>query len=327
MTSMNPSTTRGQPTNTPAKADESGHPGLVRVSVGSEIDPLEIVIMALALNPWRVDGSLLQSLDTASVHQFVRNRVRSYDVVRVREQQQAFIEVLRNNDVEVLITDHLADVMCQHYARDIGFAIDETFFVARPRRSIRQREVASLRTLLPRMSNVGWLDGGTIEGGDVILAENRVLVGLGEETDEIGVSALRHALAVRGNAREVVPIRFRHRGTIHLDTKFNIVGRNLALIHTRSFAAESLRWLQEHFDLIEVTDDEATNVEVNTFVVSPGVVVVQQRSNRIADELMRRGIRTIPVDFSEVTKIPGSFRCMTLPVLRSPAPESAHDAP
>lgn len=68
-----------------------------------------------------------------------------------------------------------------------------------------------------------------------------------------------------------------HRGTRHRpDTR-------------ASFPPAQLRWLEQHFDLIAVTDEEALGVEVNTFTISPTEVVVAARSDRIAGELQARG--------------------------------------
>ncbi|MGQ4619712.1 arginine deiminase family protein [Nocardia sp. R7R-8] len=66
-----------------------------------------------------------------------------------------------------------------------------------------------------------------------------------------------------------------------------------------------------------MTGAEAAAVEVNTLALAPGVVVVAERSERIAAELDGRGIEVIPVDYSEVTRIPGAFRCSTLPLARA----------
>lgn len=167
------------------------------------------------------------------------------------------------------------------------------------------------------MSRVAFLDAGTIEGGDVMLHEGSVLVGLGEETSRIGVDALRYRLGQVGSQREVVPISFARSGVVHLDDLFNIVAPGIALIHPPAFPPAQLRWLEQQFDLIAVTDEEALGVEVNTFTISPTEVVVAAESDRIADELQARGVEPIRVDYSEVTKIPGSFRCTTMPLARA----------
>jgi len=58
------------------------------------------------------------------------------------------------------------------------------------------------------------------------------------------------------------------------------------------------------------------NIEINTFSISPKKVVMQKRSTRLASLLGKKGIEVIFVDYSEVLKLPGSFRCTTLPVER-----------
>lgn len=57
-------------------------------------------------------------------------------------------------------------------------------------------------------------------------------------------------------------------------------------------------------------------VEVNTFTISPTVVVIAAKSKRIARELEARGIDPVRIDYSEVARIPGSFRCSTMPLVR-----------
>lgn len=114
-----------------------------------------------------------------------------------------------------------------------------------------------------------------------------------------------------------MPISFTHRGVIHLDTKFNIVGSNVALFSPKSFLPDTIRWLEWHFDLIEATDEETHGIEINTFAIGGGKVIMGDKSERLASVLQQRGMTPILVDYSEVTRWPGSFRCTTLPVERT----------
>lgn len=52
-----------------------------------------------------------------------------------------------------------------------------------------------------------------------------------------------------------------------------------------------------------MAQEGALGVEVNTFTISPTVVVIAAKSSRIARELEARGIDPIRVDYSEVTRI------------------------
>jgi N-dimethylarginine dimethylaminohydrolase len=288
----------------------------IRVSIPSETATLKKVVMCFA-NPVTIASLRFGGIDTAFLYQIRHNKFAFYNYKRVRQQQEAFMEVMRANGVEVLLARQVPDCATQHYTRDVGFAIDDAYFCANPRRYYRQRELEGLRELLPRFSKVVRLESGTIEGGDVIVDDRHVIVGLGEETNKEGIACLRRALEELQIEREIVVIEFAHRGVIHLDTKFNILAKGLGLIHPKSFKPESLKWLENHFELIEATDEETANIEINTFALSPQKVVIRERSHRLASLLEPRGIEPILIDYSEVTKLPGSFRCTTLPIERA----------
>ena len=288
----------------------------IHVNVRSEIDTHKTVVMCWA-NPFSINLDLIMSIFDASVREQLRhNSWKHYRYKRVREQQRRLSEVFRDHGVSVLFLDNLPGVGSQHYTRDIAFCIDDVFFVARMGTRYRVPEQRALRGLLPRLSKVVQLELGRIEGGDVMLHDDKVLVGLGEATDKEGVEALRHKLAEMGNPREVVTIPFAHRGVIHLDTKFNIVGRNIALFVRKSFRPDTVRWFERHFDLIEATDEETRCIEINTFALGGKRVIVQEKSERLAGRMQQKGLTPIPVDYSEVTHLPGAFRCTTLPIER-----------
>lgn len=145
-----------------------------------------------------------------------------------------------------------------------------------------------------------------------------VLVGLSEETSAAGLDDLQRTLARHGVNREVVPVRFAGPGIVHLDDHFNVVAPGVALIHRTVFPPDQVHWFEAHFDdLIDVTDEEAVAVQINVLAAAPGIVIVAEGSNRIATQLTARGIVVMPIDYGEVTRIPGSLRCTTLPLLRT----------
>lgn len=240
-----------------------------------------------------------------------------YAPAKVRAQQDALISVLQEHGTQVLLLPEAPGCTAQHYPRDIGFVIDDVLFAARLNSRHRLPETDALTALPDAIPSPTPLTAGTIEGGDVMLHDGCVLVGLSEETSSDGIDALRAALAVHQIDREVVPVRFATEGIVHLDDHFNIVAPGTALIHRGVFPADQIRWFASRFDLIDVTDDEALAVQVNVLAIAPGVVIVADGSRRIAGELTSRGIEVITVDYSEVTRIPGSLRCTTLPLMRT----------
>lgn len=161
------------------------------------------------------------------------------------------------------------------------------------------------------------LDDGYNEGGDVIVTDDVVIVGLSEATSLKGVDSLRQAFARAGIDREIVPIEFSHRGTVHLDARLALVGPGLGCTYSPSLTPRSRERAAEHLDLIEASGSGALALMVNTLALAPDRVVINERATRLEHELRSRGITPVPLKLSEVTRFPGGFRCATLPLVRS----------
>lgn len=289
----------------------------IKINVPSEIAELKTVLMCLA-NPVNLASIFKHSgIDLPLIYQLWHNKFNPFfNYKKVRSQQQEFIDILSSHGVQVLLADQVSGCGTQHYTRDIGFSIDDVFFVANPRRYYRKRELDGIKSLLSRFSKVSHIDNGVIEGGDVIVDDEYLIIGLGEETSKRGIKCLKNKMREKNIDREIITLEFSNRGVIHLDTKFNIPAKGVGFIHPKSFDSKSLKWLESKFDLIEVTDREMKNIEINTFSISPKKVVMQKQSARLAKLLKEKGVEVIFIDYSEVLKLPGSFRCTTLPLER-----------
>lgn len=270
----------------------------------------------------RYASDVLPDLDGPGVHpvltrQKTTSSWKPYNPATVRTQQGALIDLLRGRGTKVTLLDAAPGCPVQHYPRDIAFVIDYVLVTARLNSAHRRPEADALAPLLTGVPHLAHLDKGTIEGGDVALHTGTVLVGLGEETSPEGVRALQRALAHHGVDREVRPVRFAVDGIVHLDDHFTIVAPDTTLIHRDVFPPAELRWFERHFDLIDVTGAEARAVQANVLAIAPDTVIVAAGSDRIAQQLATRGLEVLSVDYREVTRIPGSLRCTTLPLTRA----------
>lgn len=262
-------------------------------------------------------GTAIDSLSAEGKAAILANNAMSpFEINRAAEQHRGFRLAMEAEGIQIEEVDILGEMYSQFGTRDVGFVVDDVFFPARFFAPVRMRETVGLRRLLRRMSKVGWLDTGLIEGGDVMMHNGNVLVGMSEVSNEQGVEALSYAFETFGINRKVVPVYFTHRGVVHLDCKLMIVDEGVGVIDRESFSKEALAMLEGSLDLITVTQEEARAVRVNMLPIGDKRVILAKGSDRIANELARRGIRSIEVDYDEVSKVGGSLRCTSLPLLR-----------
>src|SRR2546421_7297011 len=148
----------------------------------------------------RYAGDFTRALDGPDVHPVLaRQQATStwtrYLPAKARAQQDALISLLRERGTEVVILPEAPGCSTQHYPRDIGFVIDDVLFAARLNSAHRLPEADALTDPTTPIPEPALLAGGTIEGGDVMLHDGCVLVGLSEETSPEGADALQTALA------------------------------------------------------------------------------------------------------------------------------------
>lgn len=243
-------------------------------------------------------------------------RFFSIDPLRRAAQVESLAALLRARGVEVRQTPAADGCIGQLFTRDIAFAVGSTLFLANPERSDRRREVESLAAIAAKCDDVVRLHAGVIEGGDVAVLPDAVLIGIGEKTEPAALNELAAALAERGVRKQIVPIELAMQGVIHLDCVFNAVAPDLALIFPAAIAPASLAALHERFELIEMSLAETCDVRINTLSLGPRTVVLHSGSDRLAAILGRRGFEVIALDYDEVGKAFGAFRCTTLPLRR-----------
>jgi N-dimethylarginine dimethylaminohydrolase len=237
--------------------------------------------------------------------------------------------------VTVLRPDNVVDCN-QIFARDLGFVVGDIFVRANiiPH---REKELAGLTSLLaqiPSSQQLIFSNEVHVEGGDLIVHNEYIYVGISTRpdyaklltarTNKAAAAALQQAFpskkvkAFELNKSNTIP----HENALHLDCCFQPVGRNLALTCPEGFAdMVAYNWLVTHFgdtNIFEVSAVEMSQMMCNVVSISPTVVVSNTSFIRLNTWLRQRGITVEEVDFDEIGKQGGLFRCVTLPLFRTP---------
>lgn len=143
------------------------------------------------------------------------------DVGLAIAQHELYEQALRAAGVEVTrlaAHDELPDCV---FIEDTAVVVDELAVVSRPGSASRRNEVDSVREALASHRTVSSIEApATLDGGDVLVLEREVLVGLTHRTNLSGMQQLRALLSPFGYAVRAVPVR----GCLHLKSAVTRAG-------------------------------------------------------------------------------------------------------
>lgn len=235
-----------------------------------------------------------------------------WDRTKLVEQQERFYEVMEKYGVRLHFVQHSVAHPWQMYTRDTGFVIHDKLYFSRKRElPKRSGEIELLRRSVHALNDQNMVEiiAGQIEGGDVLVDDDIVFVGIGSRTTLEAVTELAQHV-------EVTPL---HLGpnVMHLDTRMTILPGRRLLIYPDAFRPDDLEMLQRRFTMIEVVEAEALAMGTNVFVIDPETLVVHSGFARIAQAIEAEGLNVELIDYSEPNALLGSFRCATMPLARS----------
>jgi len=142
---------------------------------------------------------------------------------------------------------------------------------------------------------------GTVEGGDVLQADNHFFIGLSERTNKEGAGQLGRILESFGNTWATVEVG----AGLHFKSSVNYVGKNTLLVTADFTDCEQL----SGYDKIVVAKAEAyaaNTLLVNGHLLTPaGFPVTRQKLEAL-------GFEIIELETSEVRKMDGGLTCMSI---------------
>lgn len=233
------------------------------------------------------------------------------DKKRAMNQHAQFEKQLKEHGVEVITLPTSKKYPEQVFTRDIGFTIGNEVFIAELAADIRKGEEVTLKEWLTAEAIPYQSSTDRIEGGDIIVDRDTVYIGISSRTS---IEAVR-ALAEKIPHHKVKQIPFDGR-YLHLDCVFNILSPDKALIFPAAFDQQTLDELAISYELIEVAADEQFSLGTNVLSIGNYKVFSLPQNAQVNADLRANGFEVIEVEFSEIIKSGGSFRCCSMPVER-----------
>ena len=248
-------------------------------------------------------------------------------------QLKELIEILESNGVKVL-RPSLIYSLNQVFARDIAFVIEDQYIIPNviADRAQERDAMAEIEKIIPSWNIIMMPSGCYAEGGDVIVDNDYVLVGVSDDhTFENYKTARTNYRGMDYLADEFPAKEFKGfelhkddhdplKGSLHLDCAFQPIGGGGALIAPHLFKNESdVQWLIERYGEMNVyscTPEEAYSLGTNVFSFSPKDIIVSEKSEAMQYWLKERGLNVHSVVYDEIVKMGGLLRCTTMPLKR-----------
>ncbi|EDL66139.1 dimethylarginine dimethylaminohydrolase family protein [Bacillus sp. SG-1] len=237
---------------------------------------------------------------------------KNIDIQTALKQHDDFVKAMKDNGTEVIQLTPDQKLPEQVFTRDIGFTIGDTVYVSEMGSDIRAGEEEVLINWLESNGHkYKKIDFSSIEGGDVIVDKNKVFVGVSHRTNSGAIDQLNEL----ADGYSVIPVPFQKK-YLHLDCVFNILSPQEALVFSPAFKQKELQMLGSYYNLIEVDDKEQFTMGTNVLSIGDKKVLSLPQNKAVNKKLREHGYKVIEVDFSEIIKSGGSFRCCSMPVLR-----------
>ncbi|EDW22827.1 dimethylarginine dimethylaminohydrolase family protein [Bacillus pumilus] len=270
----------------------------------SEYDDLQEVLLC---SPIYME--IKQIINETQKH-FARENISQMKAIT---QHKQLIQTLKDHQVRPIMLPANDRFPEQVFTRDIGFTIGHTLFVSSMAAPVRQGEEQLLKEWAQGNGlKTVTLTNGTIEGGDVLVDQRRVFVGTSKRTNPAAIHELKKELP----DHDIIPIHLPAH-ILHLDCVMNILSHDEILIYPEAFKKEDLHLLNMHYHLIEISEQEQFTLGPNVLSIGQKKVISLPINQETNAALTAHGYTVIEVDFSEIIKSGGSFRCCTLPIRRS----------
>lgn len=234
----------------------------------------------------------------------------NYDLLY--SQYNNFVNTLSENDVKINFIDINKEAANQVFTQDIGFVIDDVFFVSNMAKQERKIETPYLMEFIKKHNLKFYEMKNNIEGGDLIYHNKVIFTGISTRTTLDGAKELQEALNNLKMDITVIPIYF-DTSKLHLDCVFNILDKDCGVISPYVY---DKKIIEKYIpNLYEISKADADTLGTN--YVTLGNKKILSSNKNVSAMLKSKGYKVKYIDYSEIMKSEGSLGCSIMYLMRN----------
>jgi dimethylargininase len=224
------------------------------------------------------------------------------DHARMLAQHAAYATTLRALGLAVDVLEPLPGFPDAYFVEDVAVIVPELAVIARPGAPARRDEADAIVPVLARHREVVRLEQpATLDGGDVLVADRAVVVGLSARTNAEGAAQLARFLEPHGYRTRTVPVA----AGLHLKSSVSWLGGETLLVSERFANVPELRGYRR------IAVDAGEEAACNTLLVN-GTLLAPAGFPAARRKLEETGLPIVELDVSEARRMDGGLSCMSL---------------
>ena len=218
------------------------------------------------------------------------------------KQHDAYCEALEKCRLKLTVLDANPDFPDSCFVEDTAVVTKDFGVIARPGNKKRLGEEIEIKKILePLLPLYSINDTGTLDGGDVMQADNIFFIGLSNRTNLTGSRQLKETLEKYNYTVYVIPIC----NILHFKTGVNYLGENNLLVQEGICTMNELSAFNRI--LIDQNESYAANcLRVNDYVLVP------KGFPKTKANVEKLGYKIIELELSEFQKMDGGLSCLSL---------------
>lgn len=303
---------------------------MLKININNETSELVSVILGSA-NSNGPTPSIKDCYDPKSIEHILNG---TYPIEQdMINELKSFENILVKYGVKVYRPNQINNYN-QIFTRDISFVIDDKIVLSNmiESRSLELSAVKHILSEIPSENIIKLSSDCHVEGGDVILFNNYIFIGIYTGEDYPNYITARTNLNAANEIKKNFPNKiiktFELRksnsspkdNALHLDCCFQPIGKDKAIIYPGGFLIkDEYDWLVNFFgkeNIFETTKEEMYNMNCNVFSISENVIVSENNFSRLNQWLISKGFVVEKIKYSEIAKQEGLLRCSTMPLKR-----------
>ncbi len=227
---------------------------------------------------------------------------QNLDLNIARQQHAAYNAALQSLKVELIELDEQSQMADSVFVEDTALVFDEVAIITRPGAVSRQVETDSIAEALSPYRKLKVIETpGTLDGGDVLVIDRTVYVGLSSRSNEHAVKQLSDHLVIF--SYQVISL---HMGEcLHLKTAVTALDDNTVLLNPEWIDPE----LFSKYNVVEVDPGEA--FAANAVRVGDRLLYATTYPKTLK-KIEALGYQVSCVDMSELAKAEGAVTCCSL---------------